>query len=165
MPICSYRSQYVTAGVIILLQEPWYGCRSQHLFSGYSYFSVNVVFLRFSCDLTFSQSHGLSEPLLPGIFFASSQIKFFLALTSRFIWYIFLHWGSALLSNALHKTILNTGKQYFSSVNCTPIYFTWVKCYDLHCTIDLVIYVYTNKRMLVGVYLDPRRSSSTSKFT
>ena len=31
-------------------------------------------------------------------------------------------------------------------------------------TIDLVIQVYTNKLMLVGVFLDPRRSSSTSKF-
>ena len=30
-------------------------------------------------------------------------------------------------------------------------------------TIDLVIQVYTNKRMLVRVYLDPRRSSTTSK--
>ena len=29
--------------------------------------------------------------------------------------------------------------------------------------IDLVIQVYTNKRMLVGVYLDPRQSSTTSK--
>ena len=28
--------------------------------------------------------------------------------------------------------------------------------------IDLVIYVYTNNQMLVGVYLDPRRASSTS---
>ena len=28
---------------------------------------------------------------------------------------------------------------------------------------DLVIYVYTNKQMLVGVYLDPRRSSTNSK--
>ena len=29
--------------------------------------------------------------------------------------------------------------------------------------IDLVILVYTNKQMLVGVYLDPRGSSTTSK--
>ena len=30
-------------------------------------------------------------------------------------------------------------------------------------SIDLVIQVYTNKPMLVGLYLDPRRSSTTSK--
>ena len=30
-------------------------------------------------------------------------------------------------------------------------------------SINLVIYVYTNKQMLVGVHLDPRRSSTTSK--
>ena len=29
--------------------------------------------------------------------------------------------------------------------------------------IDLVIKLYTNKQMLIGAYLDPRRSSTTSK--
>ena len=56
-----------------------------------------------------------------------------------------------------------------------------MQCFDLHAllikrrcvhfhyynspssAIDLVIEVYTNKQMLVGVYQDPRRSSTTSK--
>ena len=41
--------------------------------------------------------------------------------------------------------------------------YLFIEPHSLPLPIDLVIYVYTNKQMLVGVYLDPRQSSTTSK--